>query len=131
MELRQLWSAIPTYSTKFRDEGQKRPESRRPQDFQRTHPVRRRRDDRATGAGPDFQRAEGLGVQERAVAAVLIAAKVQPGCREIGGEAEHLDAGGTGGFFREPELQRGVAGGGEEVRVVADGEGGDGSLPGF
>ena len=43
-------------------------------------------------------------MQERAVAAVRIAAKVEPCCREIGGEAQHLDAGGTGGFFCEPEL---------------------------
>ena len=50
----------------------------------------------SAGAGPDFQRGEGLGVQERAVAAVRIAAKVQPGCWEIGGEAKHLDAGGDG-----------------------------------
>ncbi len=131
MELRQLWSAIPTYSTKFREEGQKRPESRCAQDFQRADRARRCRGDRAAGAGPDFQRAEGLGVQERAVAAVRVAAKVQPCGGEIGGEAEPLDVGGTGGFFRQPELERGVSGGGEEAGVVADGEGGDGSLPGF
>jgi hypothetical protein len=70
-------------------------------------------------------------VQERAVAAVLIAAKGQPCGGEIGGEAEHLDAGGTGGFFCEPELERGVTGGGGEAGVVADSEGRDGSLPGF
>jgi hypothetical protein len=54
-------------------------------------------------------------VQKRAVAAVRIAAKMQPGCRKIGGEAEHLDAGGTGGFCRQPELERGVSGGGDEA----------------
>ena len=59
-------------------------------------------------------------MQERAVASVLIAAKVQPGCREIGGEAEHLYAGGTGGFFRQPELERGVAGGGEVAPKLRD-----------
>ena len=70
-------------------------------------------------------------MQERAVAAVRIAGKVEPGGGEIGREAEHHHAGGTGGFFRQPELERGVAGGGEEAGVVADGEGGDGSLPGL
>jgi hypothetical protein len=56
---------------------------------------------------------------------------VEPGGGEIGGEAEHFHAGGSGGFFRQPELERGVAGGGEEAGVVADGEGGDGSAVGL
>ena len=66
-------------------------------------------------------------MQERADAAVHIAAKVQPGCLEIGGEAEQLDAGGTGGFFRPPELERGVSGRGEVAAFVA--EGGEASSP--
>jgi hypothetical protein len=49
---------------------QKRPKSGCPQDFQRADQARRRGDDRAAGTGLDFQRAEGRGVQERAVASV-------------------------------------------------------------
>ena len=64
-------------------------------------------------------------MQERAVAAVRVAAKVEPGSWKISGEAEQLHAGGTGGFFCEPELERGGSGRGEEALVVADGEGGD------
>ena len=44
-------------------------------------------------------------VQERAVAAVRVAAKVEPSGREVGGEGEHLPAGGTCSFFGEPELE--------------------------
>ena len=77
------WPSVTTRTSvsqcpQARFPGDRRAESRCSQNFQRADSARQRGDGRAAGAGPDFQRAEGLGVQERAVAAVRVAAKVEP-----------------------------------------------------